>query len=193
MSELTHEQLEQFRERLLTAKQSIEEALRQSAGERPVERSGSTIGRLSRMDAMQVQAMAEMGRRQLHKSLDDELLRWITFHDVADLHRNFDIWRDRYNFERPHEALGDEPPVSRYQPSARIMPDPLPPIEYASGDHVRKVDAYGCVSFSGRKVRVGKGCAGSPVAFRPTVEDGTWDVFFCHQRIMRFDLSEPPP
>lgn len=65
MSELTQAQLEQFRERLLTAKSSIEEALRQSAGERPVERSGSTIGRLSRMDAMQVQAMAQMGRRQL--------------------------------------------------------------------------------------------------------------------------------
>lgn len=65
MSELTHEQFNRFRARLLTAKESIEEALRQSAGERPVERSGSTIGRLSRMDAMQVQAMAEMGRRQL--------------------------------------------------------------------------------------------------------------------------------
>ncbi|HVT42969.1 MAG TPA: TraR/DksA C4-type zinc finger protein [Thermoanaerobaculia bacterium] len=70
MSELTQEQLEQFRERLLTAKDSIEETLRQSAGERPVERSGSTIGRLSRMDAMQVQAMAQMGRRQLETRLN---------------------------------------------------------------------------------------------------------------------------
>lgn len=65
MSGLTQQQSEKFRERLLTAKDSIEEALRQSAGERPVERSGSTIGRLSRMDALQVQAMAQMGRRQL--------------------------------------------------------------------------------------------------------------------------------
>lgn len=65
MSELNLEQLQQFRERLLDAQESIRAALRQTAGERPVEASGSTIGRLSRMDAMQVQAMAQMGRRQL--------------------------------------------------------------------------------------------------------------------------------
>jgi DnaK suppressor protein len=65
MSELTPEQVDAFRARLVELKATIQEALEQSAGERPVERSGSAIGRLSRMDAMQVQEMAQMGRRQL--------------------------------------------------------------------------------------------------------------------------------
>lgn len=65
MPDLSPEQIATFRAHLLEMKETIEEALRQSAGDKPVERSGSTIGRLSRMDAMQVQAMVEMGRRQL--------------------------------------------------------------------------------------------------------------------------------
>ncbi|HUP63838.1 MAG TPA: TraR/DksA C4-type zinc finger protein [Thermoanaerobaculia bacterium] len=69
MSELTPEQIDDFHAHLLDLKATIQDVLRQSAGERPVERSGSTIGRLSRMDAMQVQAMAQMGRRQLEVRL----------------------------------------------------------------------------------------------------------------------------
>jgi DnaK suppressor protein len=65
MSHLTPPQLEHFRQRLLTAKASVEELLAQTAGESRVEVSGSTIGRLTRMDAIQMQAMSEMSRRQL--------------------------------------------------------------------------------------------------------------------------------
>ena len=63
---LTPEQLEQFRERLVEAKAAAAALLGRTAGDkRPVEASGSTIGRLSRMDAIQVQAMSQMSRRQL--------------------------------------------------------------------------------------------------------------------------------
>lgn len=69
MPELTEAQIEVYRERLLELKKTIEAALLQSAGERPIEKSGSTIGRLSRMDAMQVQAMGQLGRSQLEVRL----------------------------------------------------------------------------------------------------------------------------
>ena len=35
-------------------------------------------------------------------------------------------WREVYNFERPHEALGQDVPASRYRPSPRPMPERLP-------------------------------------------------------------------
>lgn len=77
MAHLTPEQLEGIRERLLNAKAAAEELLAHTAGDsRPVEASGSTIGRLSRMDAIQVQAMSQMGRRQLDirlKQIDNAL------------------------------------------------------------------------------------------------------------------------
>lgn len=65
MSDLTAAQLEHFREQLLTAKASVEAILNQDAFGKPVEAAGPTIGRLSRMDAIQVQAMSNMSRYQL--------------------------------------------------------------------------------------------------------------------------------
>lgn len=66
MSDLTQQQLDQFRERLLAARDSAKELLGHTAGDaQGVEVSGSTIGRLSRIDAIQMQAMTQMSRRQL--------------------------------------------------------------------------------------------------------------------------------
>ncbi|MCG8455504.1 MAG: TraR/DksA family transcriptional regulator [Holophagales bacterium] len=65
MSDLTAEQLEAFHQRLAAAKVSIQELLGQGAKEKPVEASGPTIGRLSRMDAIQLRAMSQMSRSQL--------------------------------------------------------------------------------------------------------------------------------
>lgn len=66
MVHLTQQQLEDFRRRLQASKEAADALLESSAsGSRPVERSGSAIGRLTRMDAIQVQAMEQMSRRQL--------------------------------------------------------------------------------------------------------------------------------
>lgn len=80
MSHLTTEELDHFRRRLLDAKASAEALLiRGAAGEQQVEASGQTIGRLTRMDALQVQAMSQMSRHQLEirlKQIDAALKAW---------------------------------------------------------------------------------------------------------------------
>lgn len=64
------EELKRFHDELVAAKEAAEAVLRQKAkSDSPIERSGSAIGRLSRMDAIQVQAMQEMGHRQLEVRL----------------------------------------------------------------------------------------------------------------------------
>ncbi|MFN2238885.1 MAG: TraR/DksA family transcriptional regulator [Thermoanaerobaculia bacterium] len=66
MVTFTAEELKHFHDELVTAKEAAETVLRQKTqSDSPIERSGSAIGRLSRMDAIQVQAMQEMGHRQL--------------------------------------------------------------------------------------------------------------------------------
>jgi DnaK suppressor protein len=65
MAEFTNDKLEGFRERLLDAKAAAEAVLGNRAGEERVEASGTTIGRLTRIDAIQMQAMADMSRRQV--------------------------------------------------------------------------------------------------------------------------------
>lgn len=66
MTDLTQEQLDELRQRLLAAKAAAEALLAQTVeGSRPVEASGSSIGRLTRMDALAMQGMAQMNRHQL--------------------------------------------------------------------------------------------------------------------------------
>ncbi len=62
----TEEELATARERLEAARQTARAVMTQSAeGVQGVEVSGSSIGRLTRMDAIQVQAMSQMNRAQL--------------------------------------------------------------------------------------------------------------------------------
>jgi transposase InsO family protein len=125
---------------------------------------------------------------RFHRTLDEELLRWMTFIDLPHTQRHFDPWRDVYNCQRPHHALGMAAPATRYTPSPRRMSSELPPITYGADDQVRKVDAFGYIGFQGIKVRAGRACVGLPVALRPTTTDGVWDLYFCHHHLRKVDL-----
>lgn len=125
---------------------------------------------------------------RFHRTLKAEVLRE-TFADLDSVQRRFDRWRMIYNFERPHEALEMQPPASRYAPSPRPFPERLPPIEYAPGDIVRRVQQQGLLSYRGHSFRISKAFTGYPVALRPTAVDGVLDVFFCHQKITQIDLT----
>lgn len=127
---------------------------------------------------------------RLHRTLQDELLRGRSFVSWSDCQSAFDRWRDTYNFERPHEALGMQPPASRYRPSPRAYPEVLPPILYEPSDIVRKVDISGRISFCNRSIRVGKAFRHQPVCLRPTDTDGEYAVYFCQQRIGRINLRD---
>ena len=80
---------------------------------------------------------------RFHRSLKAEVLRGPPFRDLSHAQEHFEAWRQVYNFERPHQALGQQVPASRYQPSVRAFPATLPPIEYGPDDLVRKVQAQG--------------------------------------------------
>jgi transposase InsO family protein len=127
---------------------------------------------------------------RFHRTLKAEVIGQQVFRDIDHCQRNFDNWRMTYNCERPHDALELDVPAKRYQPSARVFPEQLPPVAY--GDPlVRRVQAKGEISFAGREWVVGKAFAGQPVAVRPTTKDGCYDIFFCHQQISTIDLADP--
>lgn len=128
---------------------------------------------------------------RFHRTLAVEVLRGPPFRDLEQCQQRFDAWRDIYNLERPHEALGMATPASRYQPSARPFPETLPPIEYADGDVVRKVQDRGEISYRHQTWRVPRALRGYPIALRPTQTDGLMDVFFCHQKVAQINLHDP--
>ena len=62
---LAEEQLQGFRARLETAREQIETLLAQTAADSQAPSLDLPIGRLTRIDAIQMQGMAQMNRRQL--------------------------------------------------------------------------------------------------------------------------------
>jgi transposase InsO family protein len=129
---------------------------------------------------------------RLHRTLDVEVLSLRRPRDMADAQRAFDAWREVYNHQRPHEALGQAVPASRYCPSLRRMAERLAEPEYDEGEIVRRVGttkAY--IRFKGRPWPVGQAFFGERLAIRPRGADGQYGVFFGAFQIASIDLTKP--
>jgi transposase InsO family protein len=125
---------------------------------------------------------------RFHRTLKAEVLARQTFRDLSGCQRAFDAWRDLYNHQRPHEALGLAVPASRYQVSPRSFPERLPPIVYGPDVLVRQVQEQGWISYCGQEYRVPKAFKGYPIGLRPTDQDGVMDILFAHHHILTLDL-----
>lgn len=127
---------------------------------------------------------------RFHRTLKAEVLSGRHFRDLRHAQAAFDAWRPIYNEQRPHDALQLQVPARRYQPSSRCFPEQLPVIEYGPSDVVVTVGWQGLVRFKGRCFKVSNALKDQPIAFRPTERDGHYELYYCHQRIMRIDLNE---
>lgn len=125
---------------------------------------------------------------RFHRTLKRELLLREGFSSHAACQQAFDRWRDCYNLIRPHEALDQQPPISRYEASARRFPEQLPPVEYDDGVRVLKVKCKGNIALRGQSIFLSEALAGQYVALQPGDESGLIDICFCHQRIKQIDL-----
>jgi transposase InsO family protein len=97
---------------------------------------------------------------RFHRTLKAEVFALKRLRDLAEAQRAFDAWRLIYNLERPHQALDQDVPASRYRPSARAMPERVPEVEYDAGEIVRLVPVTkSYIRFKGRLWKV-------PQAFR---------------------------
>lgn len=125
---------------------------------------------------------------RFHRSLKAELLQGRWFLSSEQLQQTFDSWRDRYNLERPHEALGMQVPASRYQPSSRQYQARPAAAEYDAGMMVRKVDISGKLSIKGMQLKAGKAFIGEHVGLRETGE-GEYEVWWYSTRVGVIDLK----
>ena len=128
---------------------------------------------------------------RFHRTLNAEVLRGRVFPNLRHTQNAFDHWRQVYNEQRPHEALGFAVPISRYQPSLCAMPATLPEITYREHDHVVTVGWDGAVKFANKKYKVSNALHRLPIALRAdTTQEGVYDLFFCQQRFGCIDLRE---
>ncbi len=101
-------------------------------------------------------------------------------------HRRFTRFCAEYNHERPHEALDQAVPATRYQPSRRSLPHRVPPLEYPGHVEIRRVDQNGYVSWQGAPLFVSAALAREAIAFEE-VDDGIWTVQFATLALARYD------
>ncbi len=127
---------------------------------------------------------------RFHRTLKAEVLAFRRFRDFASVQRALDAWREIYNFERPHQALNQQVPASRYRPSPRAMPKRLPVVEYDQGEVVRRVPSTkDYISFKGRPWKIPQAFRGERVAIRPLSQDGQFGVFFAAHQIAFINLT----
>ena len=124
---------------------------------------------------------------RFHRTLQVEVLESRSDWDHPSVQTRLDQWRQVYNHQRPHQALGMAVPASHYQISVRSFPEVLPQIDYGSDTLVRKVQGHGRFSFHHRVFRLSKAFRGYPVGLRSTLIDGVWEVYFGSHRIAQID------
>ena len=91
--------------------------------------------------------------------------------------KRFDAFRQEYNEQRPHEALGQQPPASRYAPSVRPYPERLIEPQYADDWQKRRVRINGAIVWKGCELYVSQALSGQWVGLEP-VGDGLWQMHF---------------
>ena len=98
---------------------------------------------------------------RFNATLELELWPKVRRDSIDHFDTDLDHWRSQvYNSIRPHEALGDLSPVTRWRPSPRKRPASLPLVEYSSGSIVRKVSTSGDVRWKYFRILAGRGLVG---------------------------------
>lgn len=99
-----------------------------------------------------------------------------------------DVWRQTFNDERPHEALGMCVPRNVYQSSPRKY-DPAPvELEYPIGYAIRKVTRLGHLKLANRRINISAALGGCHVGLEP-ISEQRYAVWFCRLRLGDLDLS----
>lgn len=97
----------------------------------------------------------------------------------------FDHFRDEFNFERPHQALGMKCPADVHKKSPRIYQG-LPDITYPGYDKSLLLSNCGRVCLKKRKIHISRAFANQPVGLKE-VDCGIWQVDFMHHTLGYFD------
>lgn len=100
--------------------------------------------------------------------------------------RVFNTFQHTYNDLRPHEALADETPASRWTPSTRAFPERITPPEYPGHTEVRRISSAGTFRLHAGQYFLSQALNGELVAFEE-VDDGLWNILYYTTLLGRFD------
>jgi hypothetical protein len=108
---------------------------------------------------------------RLHKTIRKEFLSGRSFSSIDHAQAELDRWVAHYNLEREHQAIGDAPPIRRFElastgplevidPDAPVEETPQPPRRIVG----RRVDPAGRISILKHRYHVGRHLVGQTVS-----------------------------
>jgi putative transposase len=116
---------------------------------------------------------------RMHRTLKAETTRPPAANHLANhlrQQRAFAAFRREYNHERPHAALGGDPPAARYGPSARAYPPRLPPLAYPGHFLVKRVTNAGTIRFKHKLLFLANALKQRHVGLEES-GDGVWSLY----------------
>ena len=146
------------------------------------------LGRLSRLsvwwiklgilpDLIEPASPQQNGRHErMHKDLKAEATIPPAGNRSAQQKR-FNSFRTDFNQIRPHEALGQKPPASAYQPSTRSFPTKLSTPDYPAHFEVRKVSRNGGIRWHSLWINVSHLLGGDYIGLEE-IDHDIWAVSF---------------
>ena len=106
--------------------------------------------------------------------------------DMGEQQESFDRFIHEYNHERPHEALGQNPPASQYQSSPRTYTDTPEELTYPDYFEIRTVQSNGTVYCKNHMVYIGEVLKGHKVGLCE-IDEGVWESYFGPVLLGRYD------
>ena len=131
----------------------------------------------------------ENGRHErMHRTLKSDALDEVA-KNSKEQQKRFDIFRQDFNFYRPHEALNDQTPNDYYKKSHRLYVERPHPPEYGYDYIIRQVRQSGDIKFQGRMFYLTESLAGLPVGLKE-IADGLWQIQFSFYILGSVDLRK---
>ena len=128
----------------------------------------------------------ENGRHErMHRTLKEETMM-PPAETMEEQQQRFDEFRYDYNNIRPHQALDDDVPASRYSASCRRMPERIEEPTYPGHFEVRKVHLTGSIKFKNKSVFLSHALEGQYVGLEE-VDFDIWDIYFYEKTLARYN------
>jgi len=123
------------------------------------------------------------GHERMHRDMSRELERSPGQSTQAEL----DLWREEFNWQRPHEALAMKCPGELYGPSPRRYTGLPTDLDYG-GMERRRIKAQGSLMWQGQHIFVSSALAGWDVGLKPGAAE-RWEVYFGNLRLGELEPS----
>jgi hypothetical protein len=128
------------------------------------------------------------GRHErMHRTLKEETTRPAAL-TLRLQQKKFDRFRQVFNYERPHEGLGNATPGSIYQPSSMTVPRNLIEYVYPKGFELRRVNNSGDISWHKGRVFISEVFRFEILGFEQ-VDENFYKGYFRDVEIGEFDAE----